>query len=206
MSEEGRKLAAERRNERVELLKRRLDSFLAAGTPARVLEIGCGHGHWLVSLAESEPEGRFVGVDLLSRRIRLAESKATRRNLENVLFLKAEATEVMEAWPVDRPVHRLFLLHPDPWPKKRHAKNRLTGPAFLDRMARITDGGGELYFRTDDEPFFNWSRTHIREHVGWEERDLPWPHEAGSYFRDMLGVHGAVTAVRTEESTDAGSR
>jgi len=195
MSEEGRRIAEERRAGRVEALRERISGFLRNGTEPS-LEIGCGHGHWLVSLAEADPRTPFVGIDLVSRRIRLAEGKVRRRGLENVLFLKAEALEAMAAWPLEYPLDRIFLLHPDPWPKKRHAKNRLTGPIFLDGMARIAAPGARLFFRTDDQPFYEWSREQIEAHPDWEEKDLPWPHEAGSYFKDLLGVHGMISAVR----------
>ncbi|MET3873518.1 tRNA (guanine-N7-)-methyltransferase [Puniceicoccus vermicola] len=170
--------------------------FLGEGGTRVSLEIGCGHGHWLTSLAENSPEERLIGVDLISRRIRLAEAKVAKRDLTNTLFLKAEATETLEAWPETVALKRIFLLHPDPWPKKRHAKNRMTGPAFLDRMAAAASPGCEFYFRTDDAPFFEWSRESLEAHPAWKSVELPWPHEAGSYFKDMLGVHGALTAVR----------
>jgi len=196
VSDEGRKLAEVRRAARVEALAGALDEFLGPDGGERVLEIGCGHGHWLVSLAEHSPGSRLAGVDLLSRRIRLADRKVERRGLSNVRFFKADAAETLEAWPADRPIHRVFLLHPDPWPKKRHAKNRLTGPRILDRLADRTAVGGELYFRTDNPDFHEWSRESIRTHPAWEPADLPWPHEAGSFFKDLLGVHGTLTAIR----------
>ncbi len=184
------------RAERIEALTEKMKEFLGAGEGSATLEIGCGHGHWLTSLAENSPGERFIGVDLLSRRIRLAEAKRAKRNLTNVLFLKAEATEILEAWPPETPLSRIFLLHPDPWPKKRHAKNRMTGPAFLDQMARAAGQGTELYFRTDDPAFFEWSRECLNAHSAWKLVTLPWPHEASSYFKDLLGVHGILTAVK----------
>lgn len=162
-----------------------------------ILELGCGHGHWLTSLAGLRPNELMVGVDLISRRIRLAREKQEKRGLENVLFLKAEGTEILEAWPKQNPVAQVFLLHPDPWPKKRHAKNRMTGEKFLTRIARVMGEGGEIYFRTDDPEFFSWSKDSFANHPDWRLVDLPWPHEAGSYFKDLLGVHGALTATRT---------
>lgn len=198
MSEEGRAFAEERSRERIAGIRMSLAAFLKPDSGGTVLEIGCGHGHWLVSLAEKEPEKQFVGIDLISRRIRMATQKVQRRNLENVLFLKAEAMETMKAWSDLPRVDRIFLLHPDPWPKKRHRKNRLTGPDFLHQMARITRPGGELYFRTDDGEFFAWSEEQIAAHPSWERRNLPWPHEAGSYFRDLLGVHGCLSAARNQ--------
>jgi tRNA (guanine-N7-)-methyltransferase len=196
MGGDGREIAEARRAERISLLREKLDEFLSGNTGEAILEIGCGHGHWLASLAENRPESRMVGVDLISRRIRLAEGKTDRRGLGNVRFMKAEATEALEGWPDTVPISAIFLLHPDPWPKKRHAKNRMTGPAFLERMAKASEVGTELYFRTDDPEFFAWSRETLEAHPQWKVSDLPWPHEAGSYFKDMLGVYGALTAVR----------
>lgn len=204
MGTEGKRLAAERRADRVRGLGERIADFLAARGGRPTLELGCGHGHWLLSLAGAEETGPCVGVDLRSRRIRLADAKRERRGLEDVLFLKAEAGETLEAWPRERPPARIFLLHPDPWPKKRHAKHRLTGPAFLNRMADATAPGAELYFRTDDEAFFEWSKEQIFAHPAWSPVSLAWPHEAASYFRDLLGVHGAITAVRSRSASFAG--
>lgn len=205
MSDDGRRRAEAQREARIESLGETLALFLRDRKGRAVLEIGCGHGHWLVSLAEADPADACVGIDLLSRRIRLAHEKAARRRLDNLLFLKAEATEVLEAWPRDRPLDRIFLLHPDPWPKKRHAKNRLTGPRFLDGMAAAAAPGAELFFRTDDPDFFEWSKEQISAHSAWREADLPWPHEAASYFRDLLGVHGALTARREAAASSEGS-
>ena len=192
----GREIAEERRAERIRLLSEKMESFLAAGEGRTSLEIGCGHGHWITSLAENSPNERLIGVDIISRRIRLAETKLSKRKLDHACVFKAEATEALEAWPESVPLDRIFLLHPDPWPKKRHAKNRMTGPLFLERMAEAASQGTELYFRTDDPVFYEWSRENFDAHSAWKVAELPWPHEAGSYFKDMLGVHGAITAVR----------
>jgi tRNA (guanine-N7-)-methyltransferase len=189
-------MAEAKRAARVQRLREQLEGFLQGRGGPVTLEIGCGHGHWLTSLAEGSPESRLIGVDLLSRRIRLAEAKRAKRGLDNLLFLKAEARETLEAWPESSPPDRIFLLHPDPWPKKRHAKNRLTGPAFLDTMAAATRPGAQLFFRTDDPAFYEWSREVFEHHPHWTLTHLPWPHEAGSYFKDLLGIHGALTAIR----------
>ena len=55
------------------------------------LEIGCGHGHWLTSFAQYQPNSLYVGIDLRTKRIEKAKSKARKRILNNILFLKAEA-------------------------------------------------------------------------------------------------------------------
>ena len=61
------------------------------------LEIGCGHGHWLTSYAQEQPNSIYVGIDLRTKRIDKAKSKAKKRKLNNVLFMKAEAAEFISA-------------------------------------------------------------------------------------------------------------
>ena len=82
------------------------------------LEIGCGHGHWLTSLASSHRNELFIGIDLLSKRVRKADRKKELAHLDNVFFLKAEASEFLEALPEKIHIKNTFVMYPDPWPKK----------------------------------------------------------------------------------------
>lgn len=196
MATRGREWAEAQEAIRVAELRETLADFLAGSEGPVGVEIGCGHGHWLAGLAAARPEGRWVGVDLVSRRIRKAEAKAARLPAGNALFLKADAAEVLRAWPVEARPDQFFLLHPDPWPKARHAERRLTSPLFLDRLAEAAAPGATLHFRTDDPAFFAWSEGNLREHPRWEPTDLPWPHEGWTFFGDLLGVHGQLSARR----------
>lgn len=204
MPTRGREWAEAQAEARVAELRETLEDFLAGSAGPVGLEIGCGHGHWLAGLAAARPEGRWVGVDLVSRRIRKAEAKAARLPAGNALFLKADATEVLRAWPSHPRPDSFFLLHPDPWPKARHAARRLTGPLFLDLMAEVAAPGALLFFRTDDPPFFAWSEASLQEHPRWERTAADWPHEGWTYFGDLLGVHGHFTARRLPGPRDAG--
>lgn len=179
---------------RIATLREELERLLSLHQGDCGLEIGCGHGHWLNSIAQAQPETLWIGADLISKRIEKAKSKANKRGLTNVHFYKAEATELLTAWPDDNPIHSVFLLYPDPWPKKRHTKNRLTRSSMLDLLAQKAAPGCVLYFRTDDAPFYEWTKEQIAEQSHWQLEELPWPHEHGSYFQDMLGIHGSLTA------------
>jgi len=191
----ARRLEAEASaRQRIKDLTGKLEIFFSGHKGPVGLEIGCGHGHWLTSMAQENREALWVGVDLITKRIERARLKAEKRELPNVLFLKAEATELLAAWPVDFPYQSVFILYPDPWPKKRHEKNRLTRPAILNLVADKADEGAALYFRTDDSDFFTWTKGQIDKHPRWEISTLPWPHEHGSYFQDLLGIHDSITA------------
>ena len=82
------------------------------------LEIGCGHGHWLTSLASLRKNELFVGIDLLSKRVRKADRKKELALLDNVFFLKAEASEFLEALPKKYVSKILLLCFPTHGPKK----------------------------------------------------------------------------------------
>jgi tRNA (guanine-N7-)-methyltransferase len=189
---------AERRQARVLALRDRLESLLPTSGSV-VVEFGCGHGHWLTAYAEAHPHVCCVGLDLLSARVRKAEAKGAKRDLPRLRFLKAEATEFLEAWPTNRRIDAVFMLFPDPWPKKRHHKNRMVQAAFLDRLAAVVRGGGRFHFRTDDAAYFEWTEALLAEHPAWAlDGDLPWPWETPTLFQNFMASWSSLIAVRGE--------
>lgn len=191
----------EARRQRIERLSARLGEILPLGDQARVLEFGCGHGHFLTAYAAAHPESTCVGIDLVSRRIEKGCQKRDKRELRNVHFLKAEATECLEAWPEWAPIGRVFLLFPDPWPKKRHVKNRMLQTGFLEELGRRCRPGALLHFRTDHPGNFEWGREVLTAAPDWTvAADEPWPFENPSYFQDLFTSYQSLTA-RFEPAT-----
>ena len=150
------------------------------------LEIGCGHGHWLTSFAPLCDNDLFVGIDLLSKRIRKADRKKELLNLKNIFFLKAEATEFLEALPENLYISNTFIMHPDPWPKKKHHKNRLIQDSFLKALHNRSKHGSKLFFKTDHEPYFDWTKKILSLSSLWKLGSENWPHEAPSYFQELF--------------------
>ena len=148
------------------------------------LEIGCGHGHWLVSYSKVELNQLFVGIDLITKRIHKASSKVTKQKLKNVIFYKAEANEFIEY--SDAKICRTFIMYPDPWPKARHHKRRLIQVPFLKLLASKTQADGEFYFMTDHNEYFEWASSMVYECKYWNIVDREWPHDAKSYFSELL--------------------
>jgi len=193
---EGHRRFLEARQQRVEALRETLLPWLPRERDL-VLEIGCGHGHFLTAYAAAHPEQVCVGIDLVSRRIRKALAKRDKEGLRQLQFLKAEVTEFLDAWPETAYLQRIFVLYPDPWPKKRHIKNRILQPAVLDRLAEISASGATLHFRTDHPGNFEWVYETIKAHPCWHLRaDLAWPFENPSFFQDLLGIHESLSAIR----------
>ncbi len=158
------------------------------------LEIGCGHGHWLTSLASSNKNELFVGIDLLSKRIRKADRKKELAHLDNVFFLKAEASEFLEALPKKICIKNTFVMFPDPWPKKRHHKNRLIQDSFLCLLHDKSQKESKLFFKTDHAAYFEWTKQIILESASWDLGSEAWPHNASSYFDDLFESSNSCSA------------
>jgi len=151
------------------------------------LEIGCGHGHYLAAYSQAHPDELCVGIDLVSKRVKKGESKRDKRGLERLMFLKAEALEFLDALPVHVSLKRVFVLFPDPWPKKRHWKNRFVQQPLLDKLAARAQPGAMLYLRTDHAGYFDWMKEQVAVNPKWAARaEAPWPFEAPSFFQNLM--------------------
>lgn len=184
---------------RVEARLAALRETLRANIPADVgpitWEVGSGHGHFLTKYAELNPGRFFVGIDILSDRLRKAERKQTVAGVSNLRFLKAEAGEFLECLPAGVRISEVLILFPDPWPKKRHHKNRLIQSEFLGALAARMTLGGRLYFRTDHVPYLDWARERISAHPGWTLISTdPWILEEKTVFRERAPSYGSLAA------------
>ena len=186
--------------ERQELLLQTCRS-LFNGIECISLEIGCGHGHWLVAYASAHRDECCVGIDLKTKRVERATRKAQRSRLDNLYFLKAEAGEFLQALPEGLRIERVFMIFPDPWPKKRHHKNRLIQSNFLDMLQERTAPGAQLCFRTDHRPYFQWAVEHIDAHPAWQiQQGAPWPFENETFFQKILKRYSSLVALRETPS------
>ncbi|MDR2429813.1 MAG: tRNA (guanosine(46)-N7)-methyltransferase TrmB [Puniceicoccales bacterium] len=167
-----------------------------------VLELGCGLGHFLTAYAAAHPEHTCLGIDLRTRRIERALRKRDNATLHNLHFLKADAFELLQALPSVTRISNTFLLFPDPWPKKRHHKNRLIQPRLLDLLAtHAAPTKTHLYFRSDHTDYLEWTRTELEKHPAWTLlHNAPWPFEAETYFSQRLPIHQSLVAVHTPEN------
>ncbi|MEM7791871.1 MAG: tRNA (guanosine(46)-N7)-methyltransferase TrmB [Verrucomicrobiota bacterium] len=186
----------ERQRQRKEQLRADCELSLK-GIDRIFFEAGCGHGHWLTSFAEANPEQVCVGVDLISLRIRKACDKRDKRSLSNLHFFKADLNEFLDVLPKNIRFDQTMMLFPDPWPKARHHRRRMVQEAFLNAIADRTDAGGYFFFRTDDSPYFKWTMELIDLNPHWEiDGPQSWPYETETYFQSLMEAYRSVTAVR----------
>ena len=163
-----------------------------------VLEVGCGHGHFLEAYAMAHPAITCVGIDIESDRITRARRKRDRSGLTNLHFLRAEARLFLDTLPPEVRFAAVFILFPDPWPKLRHHKHRLMQPDFLAAVAARMTTGGRLYFRTDDRAYFDATERILCDHSRWDLLKEGWPFEHDTVFqsRAAAGFFSLVVGVR----------
>ena len=186
------------RESRRAALRRWFDTVLA-GRPRITLEIGCGHGHFLTAYAAAHPGEFCVGLDIMQDRLARAARKSARLGLDNVGWVRANAEDFLAGLPLGmRLGPRIFILFPDPWPKRRHWKNRLIQPAFLTELAQRAETNAQLAFRTDHAPYFEVAAAMIAGHPDWSPAADPaaWPFEETTVFQARAPAYQSLVAGR----------
>ena len=167
---------------------------LFLGLKTCVLEIGCGHGHLLTAYAEAHPEKTCIGIDIIADRITRANRKMNRARLANVHFINTSAEDFFAIFPSQITISELFILFPDPWPKRRHHKNRLMQTEFLSRLSRWVTPSSRLYFRTDDLAYFTATEAIVSAHPAWSLHSSPWAFEFTTVFQARASSHHSLVA------------
>lgn len=132
------------------------------------LEIGFGSGEHLAAQAEARPETGFIGCEPFVNGVVGALGHIRDRGLSNVRLHMDDALDVLDRLP-DASLERVYLLHPDPWPKARHAKRRMINHGPLDLIAAKLKPGCEFRLGTDDPTYCRWSMM-----VMGQRNDFEW--------------------------------
>ena len=120
------------------------------------VELGTGKGDFITQAAERFPQINFVGLEVEATCVLAAARKVREKNLTNVRLIVFDVENIAEIFS-EHEVDRLYINFCDPWPKKRHAKRRLTHERFLELYKKILRRGGEIFFKTDNRPLFDFS-------------------------------------------------
>lgn len=120
------------------------------------MEIGCGKGRFICTLARRNPDVNYLAVEKISNVIIEACESALQAGLKNVHFLNS-AAEVLARYVPEKSVERLYLNFSNPLPKLGYARQRLTHPRFLGIYRQLLTDGALIIQKTDDEAFFRFS-------------------------------------------------
>ncbi len=140
------------------------------------LEVGFGGGEHLAWQAAKAPKSGFIGAEPFVNGVAKLLHQIDAEALANIRVHHGDARPLIEALPAGA-FSRIFVLHPDPWPKKRHYKRRMISPWFLDEAARLIKPGGVLRVASDIPDYVRWTLMHARNAEGFEwtaERADDW--------------------------------
>jgi tRNA (guanine-N7-)-methyltransferase len=127
-------------------------------------EIGFGSGEHLADRADMLPDHGFIGAEPFLNGVATALGHIRDKRLANVRLWRGDALEVLQRVP-DGTLSFLYLLHPDPWPKARHAKRRMINDRPVDLFAAKLKLGGEFRLATDDPTYLTWSLMIMQRHT-----------------------------------------
>ena len=127
-----------------------------------VVELGCGKGAYTLGLAQQFPRKNFVGVDIKGDRLWVGSSYALTQQLHQVAFLRTRIEQLGQCFAPGE-ISELYIPFPDPRPRGRDEKRRLTSPRFLALYRKLLQPGGFVHFKTDDNALFAYTLAVLRE-------------------------------------------
>ncbi len=152
------------------LLKKPLDCFsheseIFQTERPLLLEIGCGKGDFANGLSQRYPEYGIIALEKIPdvAMFALEKAKASAESREDNLRIIIGNADNLCDWFSPSTFTRIYVNFCDPWPKKGYFKRRLTAPTYLERYRTLLVDGGELHFKTDNEPLFDWSVEQFRQ-------------------------------------------
>jgi tRNA (guanine-N7-)-methyltransferase len=162
------------------------------------LEIGFGGGENMIVQATARPLTGFIGVEPFANGMAKALSAIKSAGLQNIRLHFDDATSLM-AWLPDASLARIELIHPDPWPKRRHWKRRFVQDSTIVQLARILQRGGDLRFVTDVADYAAWTLQRLMRSA-----DFEWTAQCADDWRkawpDFSGTRYHAKAARQDRS------
>ncbi len=144
------------------------------------IELGCGDGSFLAEYSRRHPEHNFIGVERLLGRLKKLDRKGRRAGLTNLRGLRIESAYLLRYLLPRSSTTALHIYFPDPWPKRKHRRNRLVNERFPSLARDILLPDGLVYLRTDDWDYFEQMTTVFKA--------VPFFHpiETPGELRDLL--------------------
>jgi len=169
------------------------------------VELGCGKGLFTAETAKNDPDVLLLGLEKIANVLIVALERAVQDEIQNVRFVNKLADYLTEFFAPGE-ISRIYINFCDPWPANRHKKRRLTGPLFLELYKRVLRPGGEIHFKTDDLPLFEFSLSDF-ERFGFTLSEVTYDlHENGpvgvmtdyeaKFHEQGMPIHRCVAAYK----------
>ena len=142
-----------------------------------VLEVGAGTGLFGVALAQADPRASVLAVDVKADRLQTGARAAESEGIDTISFLRCRVDQLPELL-TPQSLRAIWITFPDPFPKDRSSKHRLTHPNYLAVYRQLLRPDGSLYFKTDAKALFDWSLEQLVTN-GWSVKELSFDlHES----------------------------
>lgn len=155
-----------------------------------ILELGCGKGEHALALAGVHAHRLVVGLDIKSHRLCSGAEAALARGLDNVFFLRADVG-TLALWFAPGSVCDIWIPFPDPHPKQREIKHRLTAPGFMALYARLLKPGGRVHVKTDSDLFYAYTLGTVQDWGGAIDARTQDLYGEGQEDRGVAGITSA---------------
>ncbi|NLB20612.1 MAG: tRNA (guanosine(46)-N7)-methyltransferase TrmB [Clostridium sp.] len=136
------------------------------------VELGCGKGQFISTLAKDNPKINYVAIDLKDEVLVFVLRKINDMGLTNVRIIPVFIERIDEIFSEDE-ISKIYINFCNPWPKVSHHKRRLTHPRFLTKYKTFIRKGTEVWFKTDDDDLFESSLEYFKDE-GFEELYRTW--------------------------------
>lgn len=172
-----------------------LQSYFESKLPI-ALEYCSGHGHWIVEQAKCNPQYNWVAIEMEMSRAKCIWAKIKNNQLSNCLVVCSEGYSFSHHLLEEESIDQIFINFPDPWPKRRHHKNRIIQQRFLVELERIITPRGLITFVTDDQEYATYFLRTVRDFGRFEQLpQQPLPPDYGySFFGEIFGKEGKQIA------------
>ncbi len=151
------------------------------------VEYCSGNGHWIIEKARREPHRNFIAIERRFERVRCIWSKRENQHLTNLLILCGEGYAATKEYFPSESISQIYVNFPDPWPKNRHAKNRLLDLKFAHELHRVLKESGRFILATDDLKYALSGSKEMLSQGGFEPI-TPYPH----YITDPEGYGSSL--------------
>ena len=138
------------------------------------VELACGRGEYTIGLASRFPDRNYIGVDIKGERIWKGSTLAVEQNLTNVAFLRTPILNIENFFDAGE-LDEVWITFPDPRPRKRDIKRRLTGPRFLEMYKRMAKQGSYIRLKTDNTALFEFSLEELHNRTDLD--DFKFTHD-----------------------------
>jgi len=120
------------------------------------VEIGSGRGEFLIQKAEQNPQVNFFALELKEKRIKTILRKLDPQIHQNVRLCRVLVDASINEYIKENSLDIIYLIHPDPWPKRKHFKNRIIQKEFITHLQKILKPKGEIFISTDHQEYAIW--------------------------------------------------